>query len=100
MFTEGAASRPVDGTGIARKGPTVSCNSSMRASARRLALVVAAAIVTACATVPGSDYPKEASTALAQPERTPLGREVAALTRTREGTSGFRLLAQGVESFL
>ena len=78
----------------------MSCNSSMRASAHRLALVVAATIVTACATVPGSDYPKEASTALAQPERTPLGREVAALTRTREGKSGFRLLAQGVESFL
>ena len=67
---------------------------------RRPILVVVVAVVTACATVPGADYPKEASTALAQPESTSLGRELAAVTRVHHDESGFHLLVQGVDSFL
>jgi putative cardiolipin synthase len=67
---------------------------------RRPILVVVAAAVTACATVPGADYPKDASTALAQPEGTSLGREFAAVTMAHQGESGFHLLVQGVDSFL
>jgi len=67
---------------------------------RRPILAVVAVVVTACATVPGADYPRQASTALAQPERTTLGRERAAVTSAHQGESGFHLLVQGVDSFL
>lgn len=65
-----------------------------------LRLIVVAAVAAGCATIPGSDYPKDGSAALAQPESTRLGREFAALSRAHKGQSGFHLLAQGVGSFL
>jgi len=54
----------------------------------------------ACATVPGADYPKRESAALAHPEATRLGREVAAKPDASLDQSGFRLLSDGVDSFL
>ena len=69
----------------------------MRASFS-LALVVL--LVTGCATLPGANYPKRASTALAHPETTRLGRQLDARAREHPGLSGFRLLVQGVDGFL
>ena len=53
-----------------------------------------------CATVPGSYYSKQESTALAQPETTRLGQQVAVQARAHSGLPGFRLVAQGVDGFL
>jgi putative cardiolipin synthase len=69
----------------------------MRASFS-LALVVL--LATGCATLPGANYPKEASTALAQSESTRFGRQLDARAREHSGVSGFRLLAEGVDGFL
>jgi cardiolipin synthase C len=51
--------------------------------------------IAACATLPGSNYPKQASHALDRPEATSLGREIDAAARTHAGLSGFRFLASG-----
>jgi putative cardiolipin synthase len=53
-----------------------------------------------CATVPGSYYSKEESTALANPETTRLGQQAAAQARAHSGLAGFRLVPQGVDGFL
>jgi len=54
-----------------------------------------------CATLPpGSDYPKVASAALARPEATRLGRELAAAKAEHPGTSGFKLLPVGIDGFV
>ena len=53
-----------------------------------------------CATLPpGMDAPKSESTALANPETTSLGRQVAALAKAHPGLSGFDLLTDGAMSF-
>jgi putative cardiolipin synthase len=58
-------------------------------------------LVAACATLPpGSDYPKSESSALTRPEATRLGRELAAMKAEHPGTSGFKLLPVGIDSFL
>src|SRR5690348_13752243 len=55
---------------------------------------LSAALLAACATMPpGADYPKEASTALAHPDETSIGRSVEALAKAHRGLSGFRLFA-------
>jgi len=56
------------------------------------------ALVAACATLPGADYPKQPSAALVQPENTRLGRQLSAEVRKHPGVSGFRLLVQGTDS--
>jgi len=68
----------------------------------KLVIACAALLLFAgCATLPpGSDYPKSASGALARPEGTRLGRELAAAKAEHPGVSGFRLLPVGVDSFL
>ncbi len=68
---------------------------------RHTSLIVLLLLVLAgCATVPGSNYPKQESTALAQPETTRLGRQVDVQARAHLGLAGFRLVAQGVDGFL
>src|SRR6185437_701129 len=63
-------------------------------------LTLAAAFLTACATMPpGADYPKIRSTALAHPEETTVGRSVEALAKAHPGLSGFRLFASGSDAF-
>lgn len=57
-------------------------------------------VLAGCATVPGSYYSKQESTALAQPETTRLGQQVAAQARAHPGLAGFRLVPQGVDGFL
>jgi cardiolipin synthase C len=57
-------------------------------------------LVAGCATLPGANYPKQPSTALANPESTRLGRQLDAKAREHPGLSGFRLLFEGVDGFL
>jgi len=60
-----------------------------------------AAIMTGCASLPpGSEYPKQPSTAWAHPDQTRLGQRLAVVNGLHAGTSGFRLLSVGVDSFL
>lgn len=68
----------------------------------RLALwALAALLLAGCATLPpGSSFPKTASNALAHPEETRLGRDLAAPSAAHPGLSGFRLLPVGIDSFL
>ena len=62
--------------------------------------VVIALFAASCTTLPGADYPKRESVALAHPEATRLGRQVAAGSGEPRERSGFRLLADGENSFL
>jgi cardiolipin synthase C len=65
------------------------------------ALMAIALLAGGCATLPpGLDAPKEASTALANPESTALGKRFAAQAKEHPGLSGFRLLIDGTNSFL
>src|SRR2546430_14329941 len=68
---------------------------------RHTSLIVLLLLVLAgCATVPGSNYPKQESTALAQPETTRVGRQVDVQARAHPGLGGFRLGPHGVDGFL
>ena len=65
-----------------------------------LAVFVTASLV-GCASLPGgSDFPKLASSALAHPEETRVGKQFADATLKHHGNSGFRLLTLGVDGFL
>lgn len=58
-------------------------------------------LLAGCASLPpGSDYPKTSSRALARPEQTRLGQQLAAAKAEHAGKSGFKLLPVGIESFL
>jgi putative cardiolipin synthase len=63
-------------------------------------VVVIALFAAGCATVPGQNYPKEASTAFAHPETTKLGRQLQARAPDHPEVSGFRLLVEGIDGFL
>lgn len=65
---------------------------------RCFAVICLTLLVAACATVPGGNYPKHASTALANPEKTPLGEKLDGRARDHPGTSGFDLLPLGHDS--
>ena len=72
-----------------------------RPALRFLRGLLVAALVGGCASLPpGSDFPKTASSALAQPEQTRVGRQFAIAAREHGGNSGFRMLAVGVDGFL
>jgi len=63
--------------------------------------LLAIGLLAGCATLPpGSDYPKTASSALARPEQTRIGHELAAAKAEHPGISGFKLLPVGIDSFL
>ena len=54
-----------------------------------------------CATLPpGSYYPRNASSALAHPEETRLGRQFVNAARAHDGNSGFRIIPVGADGFL
>ena len=55
--------------------------------------------VSGCATVPGSDYPRTESVALAQPTQTSLGRTAAARSAAHPDVSGFKLLPRGLDGY-
>ena len=71
--------------------------------ARRAAtwiVALATALLGACATLPpGADYPKSASSALAHPEETALGRKIEPRAKSHPGLSAFRLYASGSDAF-
>ena len=62
--------------------------------------VLSVALLSACATMlPGANYPKVESSALAHPEETAIGRKVEPRAKAHSGLSGFRLFASGSEAF-
>ena len=64
-------------------------------------VVLIVAVLSGCASLPpGSDFPKIASSALAHPEETRLGRQFADAAREHNGNSGFRIIAVGADGFL
>ncbi|MGH8714208.1 MAG: phospholipase D-like domain-containing protein, partial [Casimicrobiaceae bacterium] len=64
-------------------------------------LALAALLLAGCATLPpGSDFPRPATNALAHPEQTRLGQQLARQSAAHAGLSGFRLLPVGIDSFL
>jgi putative cardiolipin synthase len=64
------------------------------------ALVASALLGAGCASMPpGMDGPKPASTALADPGKTTLGKRFAARENANKGLSGFRLLIDGTDTF-
>lgn len=67
----------------------------------RIAFLLAlTTVLGACAAMPpGAGYPKLASAALAHPEETRLGAQFASVARDHHGTSGFHILAVGLDGF-
>jgi putative cardiolipin synthase len=66
-----------------------------------IASFVLAIVLTGCASLPpGSNHTRTPSTALSQPETTPLGKRFAAQAGRHPGLSGFQLLQRGIDSFL
>ena len=55
-------------------------------------------LLAACATLPGANFPRVESTALAHPEDTAIGRKVEPRAKAHPGMSGFRLFASGSDS--
>jgi putative cardiolipin synthase len=68
----------------------------------RLSLaILIVAVLSGCASLtPGSDFSKTASSALAHPEETRLGREFNNAARKHNGNSGFRIIPVGADGFL
>ena len=70
------------------------------AAKRYLGVAAAALLVAGCASLPPwLDGPKTASSSLAHPESTTLGRRTEELANAHAGKSGFRLILDGTESF-
>jgi putative cardiolipin synthase len=68
---------------------------------RFLLAFLAIVFLSGCATLPpGSDYPKKASLALANPEQNRLGRQFEKAARKHNGNSGFRIISAGSDGFL
>ena len=58
-------------------------------------------LMTACSSVmPGADYPRTVSVALAHPRTTHLGEQFAREAADHGGRSGFRIISDGVAAFL
>ncbi|BCB27226.1 phospholipase D family protein [Sulfurimicrobium lacus] len=66
-----------------------------------LLVMLIVAIFSGCASLPpGSDFPRSASSALANPEETRLGRQFENAARAHGGNSGFRIIPVGADGFL
>jgi putative cardiolipin synthase len=64
-------------------------------------IVLMIVVLGGCASLPpGSDFPKIASSALAHPEETRLGRQFEEAGRQHDGNSGFRIIPVGADGFL
>jgi putative cardiolipin synthase len=64
-------------------------------------VVLIVALLSGCATLPpGSGFPKIASSALAHPEETRLGRQFENSAQEHDGNSGFRIIPVGADGFL
>jgi len=64
-----------------------------------IAGMLLALVLGGCATVPGADYPRTPSVALAQPTQTSLGRTAASRAGAYPGLSGVKLLPRGVDGY-
>ena len=64
-------------------------------------VILSVAVLGGCASLPpGSDFSKKASTALAHPEETRLGRQFDNTGSDHGGNSGFRIIPVGADGFL
>ncbi|MGO9446904.1 MAG: phospholipase D family protein [Thiobacillaceae bacterium] len=73
----------------------------MIAGIYRPLVVLMVAVLGGCAAVPpGSSFPRLASSALAHPEETRLGRQFEDAARDHKGNSGFRIIPVGANGFL
>src|SRR5664279_1608869 len=64
-------------------------------------VVLIVAVLSGCASLPpGSDFPRTASSAFANPEQTRLGRQFEDAARAHDGNSGFRIIPVGADGFL
>ncbi|MGA7179243.1 MAG: hypothetical protein WBX11_06615, partial [Thiobacillaceae bacterium] len=58
-------------------------------------------VLSGCSSLPpGANFPRIASTALAHPEETRLGRQFENAARDHNGNSGFRIIPAGADGFL
>jgi putative cardiolipin synthase len=99
----GHVARPTVDERLHGTGVTTAMRSRAHSiSARRVLLGIGlVSLLAGCASLPpGSDYPKTASSALTRPEQTRLGLQMAAAKAAHPGTSGFKLLPVGIDSFL
>jgi cardiolipin synthase C len=79
----------------------ISHHATAKRARRLTAITVSAALLAACATQPpGASYPRSESVALAQPQETRLGSQIATLAVAHGGASGFRIITAGVDGFL
>ena len=63
-------------------------------------ILLTVSALTGCASrPPGADFPKTASTSIAHPEDTALGRQFASEAQQHGDTSGFRIISAGVDGF-
>ena len=66
-----------------------------------LVVVLIVAVLSGCSSLPpGSDFPRIASSALAHPDETRLGRRFDNTGREHGGNSGFRIIPVGADGFL
>jgi putative cardiolipin synthase len=66
-----------------------------------LVVVLIVAVLSGCSSLPpGSDFPRIASSALANPDETRLGRQFDNAGREHGGNSGFRIIPVGADGFL
>jgi putative cardiolipin synthase len=73
----------------------------LRDCGRYAATAGLAIAASSCAGLPpGADFPRTVSQALAQPQDTQLGGQVAAASREHGGTSGFRIITLGIDGLL
>jgi putative cardiolipin synthase len=76
-------------------------DSMMRGRFHFALMALTAALLCSCSSLPpGSQFPKDASTALAHPEETQLGRQFQQAAISHGGYSGFRIIPTGVDGFL
>ncbi len=88
-------------TGAARAAIAAHSDRPSVGTRQGLLVVCLLSLLAGCATLPpGSDYPRPVSTALTRPEQTRLGHQLAAAKAEHPGTSGFKLLPVGTDSFL
>ena len=65
-----------------------------------LAALLACGLGACASAPPGADFPKAASTALADPETTDVGRQFATAARDHGGETAYRIVSVGVDGFL
>jgi cardiolipin synthase C len=82
-------------------GASLNAVSWLASCGRCFAVVGLSAGAIGCAGLPpGADFPRTVTVALAQPEGTKLGAQVAAASHEHGGSSGFRIITLGIDGLL